>query len=212
MITKLAIATVCTGLLLAGCAAPIQKEAAQTTWHLQPPLSPGMVMQICVQDCRPVVERESTPSTDYVYTGSLFSVDDSAKTIATDLGNMVTRHGGGREVQFLITEPSKGLAITFKLEHWYAKTPRNQTTSPIVARGEFAGTLTLLRDGQILATKQILAAGNPCVIDIGTAFPGQKSDTAGLITAGMEKAANTSQQKGYALTMDFLEETWHLLQ
>ena len=213
MKARLAIIPLSLALLLTGCViTPAPRQGTMPTWRLQPPLNPDVALQIYVQDARPAVEIEKKPSTDYLYSGTLFAVDGNALTVGMALRDLIVKYGGARNIHLADTTPSDGTAIVFTLEHWYSRTELKPEKPPIFVTGEFSGTLAIKRDGKVLATQQIRAVGTPSVVDTYIIFDSEKRQTPGLIVKAMERTANFSEQKGYAEIMNVLQDDWHLFQ
>lgn len=210
MKNKNVLLPLCLCAILCGCVAPNDTRRPVRSWRLQPTLSQSTALQIYVEDCRPVVERERVPSTDYFYTGFFGAVDENARTISSDLTELVKRFGGASTYQLLTNVPTNGRAIILRLDHWYARAERNPKKALIVIQGEFAGTMTLQWDSQVLAAKQIQAAGTPTVVD-RTRFPWETDKTPDMVAKGMRNTANSGQQKAYYQVMDFLQDAWPLL-
>lgn len=199
----------CFGVMLCGCIASHNVRQALPSWKLQPGLNPGTVLQLYVEDGRPVVEREREPSTDYVYTGNFGSVDSNARDIAADFSDLIQRYSGASTTRIVSNPPSSGWAIVFKLEHWFARVERNPKGAQVIIQGEFAGKMSLQRDGQILATRQFHTNGVPTVVD-RTKYYWEADKTPVMVKNGMANTANSSQQRAYYQMLDFWQESWPL--
>ena len=214
MNTKLILVGCVLGLFTAGCVVPRQRQARSPAaiWHFRPQLSPDRPLQLYVRDTRPSDELANPPSAEYLYTGSIFPAAEHAATIAEDLGTLAVQCGGAQTTRAVEASPQLGPAISFTLEHWYARTPLKPEKAPIVIRGSFSGVVMLLLDGQVVASRRIEKEGAPSIVDTYIVSNSEKRQTPGLIRTGMERTANDSQQRGYAVIAEFLQENWHLLQ
>ena len=197
-------------VILSGCATPPQQqhEIPSTTYRLNPPLDPGKALQVFVEDVRPRVEIEKEPTTDFLYSGSLFSVEGNAKTVAQAIVALVIKFGGTTEACASATNPASGAVIVFRLEHWYSRMARKAEKPPLVVNGQFSGNLILQRDGNEMANRHITANGTPSIVDTYISSEGEKRQTPGLIAKAMEQTANSAEQGGYREIIKYLQETW----
>ena len=212
MNTRTFFAAAFVSLLLAGCVSTTGRKPQKASWRLVPELDPATPLQIYVQDRRPAVELEKTPSTGHVYSGAVFNVQGDAVTVATGLQDLADRFGGAQNIQLAAALPARGPALVFTLDHWYSKAPINLDKPPLTIHGEFSGTIALYRDGRMLASRHISAKGEPSVVGPQIVFDRQRSQTPRVIAGAMERTANSSQQKAYEDIMKFLQPAWRKFQ
>lgn len=202
---------------LCGCVITNHRSAmVEPVIHLNPPLDSQISLLIAGQDERPTVETEKGPSAEYVYTSYFFPVDGNAENVAKEIGDHVVKYGGAStfyvKTMLPLMFPADAVGINFKLEHWYARTPRHPKHAPIIVTGEFAGTLEVQRNGNTLFSRHIQEEGIPTVVDTYIVFESEKKQTPQLIEKAMENTANTAFSKGLAQIMIALQDNWQLLQ
>lgn len=193
-------------LCLTGCTTtPKSGTRHNSLASLSPKLSSAVA--VAVRDNRPLVEKEKSPSTEYIYSGALFAVDGNEKTVAADLSNLITQYEGAPKAYSTPEIPTQGPAVLFEINHWYSRAPLKTDKSVIVVTGEFSGVLSLYRDGKIIASFTTSAKGNPGVVDT-LAFG--KKEISNLIWNTMLNTANSAQQNGYSKLHSQLLGHWHV--
>jgi len=206
MNTRFIIIYVLVLLCVTGCASTLKSG---TRHNSLPSLSPKLssAVAVAVRDNRPLVEKEKDPSTEYLYSGALFSVDGNEKTVATDLSTLIMQYEGASKAYATPEIPTQGPAVLFEMNHWYSRAPLQTDKSVIVVTGEFAGVITLYRDGKIIATFTTSANGDSGVVD--TLAIGKK-EISKLIWNAMLNTANSAQQNGYTKLHSQLLGHWHV--
>jgi len=193
-------------LSVTGCVATARSGTRHSSLtSLSPKLSSEVA--VAVRDKRPLVEKEKKPSTEYLYSGALFAVDGNEKTVATDLSNLIMQYEGASKAYATPEIPTQGLAVLFEMNHWYSRAPLKSDKSVIVVTGEFAGVITLYRDGKIIATFTTSVEGDSGVVD--TLSIGKK-EISNLIWNAMLNTANSAQQNGYSKLHSQLLGHWHV--
>ncbi len=199
-------------IFLAACTSTPQVKSDAFPWDLSPELPMTSRLVICVRDLRPKVETEKEPSTEYLYTGSVSTVENHAEYLAKDLGDVIIRSGGS----YTYTVSSKidfdaDVFILFRMKHWYGKVKRpdlNPDSNLIVADGEFGGEILIYRKGVLLAQEDIHCDATPTAIDLFTPLASQRENTPQLILKGLGLTANDAMNCGIHKMMDCLESVW----
>jgi hypothetical protein len=176
---------------------------------LGPCLPPNVPVKIYVEDKRPKVETEKVPTTDFVYSGALFNLENNRSDISEDLGQMAIKFGGAKIYQIVNEMPKQGPAIILILENWYSKIPKIQENkSYITVYGVFAGEVMMKYDDAILASTNFKEEGLPTIVSTYIKKEKEKQETPTLIWNAMLAKANSAQQKAYLDVFDFLEQNW----
>lgn len=211
MRTVTRIALLIGAIYLGGCATTGRYGSPRHLAPLGPTLPVDDVVAVVVSDKRPEVETEKAPSGEYLYSGSLFRTEGNVATVATDLATIIVQYGGACKASPARMIPKAGPALHFEITHWYSRTLRAPEKAPIVVTGEFAGVLTLYRDGNVVATQAIAVDGITSVVDMYIVREKEKEETPQLVWDAMLYTANSSQQYGYAALHAALLRDWSLL-
>jgi hypothetical protein len=192
-----------------GCAS-VAPARSTTIPNLTPTLDKGITLKIYVEDRRPAVETEKQPSTEFLYSGTLFKIDHNAETIAGDLGNIAIKYEGTKSFSVVNSIPPRGVGIVFKLDHWYSRAPLKSTQAPAVVTGAFKGVLSMVRNGEVVLSKPI-ERETATYIDAFVFKAKEKLEEPRVLWEAMMRTANTAQQNGYMAMYEVLRENWHLL-